>query len=72
MRVEQIIRALGYTVYVALWSPIIVLVLLIAPIAWFAVLTQAGVKPAEGTKAFWTALMNGIRHDIEFIKTGVW
>lgn len=68
MTVEKFIRILGYVLYVALWSPAIVLILIVLPI-WVALKT----KSASLT---WMLLKNGlkigIQHDMNFIKTGVW
>lgn len=68
MTVEKFIRILGYIVYVALWSPVIVLVWIIMPI-WLLVKTKSlaltWLLMKDGSKT-------GIRHDVEFIKTGVW
>lgn len=68
MTVEKFIRILGYIVYVALWSPVIVLVWVIVPI-WLLIKTKSlsftWMLMKDGSK-------RGIRHDVEFIKTGVW
>ena len=68
MTVEKFIRILGYIVYVALWSPAIVLIMIGLPI-WVAVKTKS---VAMAVKAFKYGLKNGIEHDKEFINTGVW
>lgn len=68
MTVEKFIRILGYAVYVALWSPVIVLIMVVGPI-WVAIktgsisLTWMLVK--DGLKA-------GMKHDMMFINDGVW
>jgi len=68
MTVEKFIRILGYIVYVALWSPVIVLCVIVLPI-WMIIMTKSMTTT-------WTLLKNsfkmGIHHDMEFIKTGVW
>ncbi len=68
MTVEKFIRILGYIVYVALWSPVIVLILIVLPI-WVLIKT-------ESLSLTWQLLKNGLKtgihHDMEFIKTGVW
>ena len=68
MTVEKFIRILGYLVYVALWSPVIVLIMIGLPI-WVLIKTRSlsltWMLLKDGTKY-------GIRHDMEFIKTGVW
>ena len=72
MAVEKFIRILGYIVYTALWSPVIVLFLLLAPIVWVVTFVRSGMTVREACKFYIQALMNGIRHDMEFIRTGVW
>lgn len=68
MTVEKFIRILGYIVYVALWSPVIVLVMIVGPI-WVAI-------KAKSIKVAYEVTMMGLRagfnHDKEFINTGVW
>lgn len=68
MTVEKFIRILGYVVYVALWSPVIVLIAIALPV-WVAIKTKS-------LSFTWMLLKNGlktgIRHDMEFINTGVW
>lgn len=68
MTVEKFIRILGYVVYSALWLPVIVLLAIVLPI-WVLILTKS-------IKHTWMLLKNGlkagIKHDMEFIKTGVW
>lgn len=68
MTVEKFIRILGYVVYSALWLPVIILLAIVLPI-WLLILTKS-------IKATWKmvkyGLKAGIRHDMEFIKTGVW
>lgn len=68
MTVEKFIRILGYIVYVALWSPVIVLIMVIMPI-WMLIksksLSFTWMLVKDGLKT-------GFRHDREFIKTGVW
>ena len=68
MTVEKFIRILGYIVYVALWSPVIVLCLIILPI-WVMCLYKS---IPEGWAAYKVALKNNFKHDAEFIRTGVW
>ena len=68
MTVEKFIRILGYVVYVALWSPVIVLIAIVLPV-WVAIKTKS--------LSFTWMLMKdgfkyGISHDMNFIKTGVW
>lgn len=68
MTVEKFIRILGYIVYVALWSPVIVLCLIVLPIMCMIMYRSI----PEGFAASMTALKFGIQHDMEFIRTGVW
>lgn len=68
MTVEKFIRILGYIVYTALWSPVIVLILIVLPI-WMLIkiksLSLTWVLLKDGLKANWA-------HDVEFINSGVW
>ena len=68
MNVEKFIRILGYIVYVALWSPVIILISILLPV-WVLIKT-------ESLSLTWWLLKDGvktgIRHDMEFIKNGVW
>lgn len=68
MTVEKFIRILGYIVYAALWSPVIVLGVIVLPVAFMVTFRSI----SEGWTVWITALKAGIRHDMEFIKTGVW
>ena len=68
MNVEKIIRILGYIVYAALWSPVIVLGLIILPVVFMIMFRS--IK--EGLSVFMMALKHSIYHDMTFIKTGVW
>ena len=68
MTVEKFIRILGYIVYVALWSPVIVLIMIALP-GWVTIKTKS-------LPFTWMLLKDGLKasinHDMEFIKTGVW
>lgn len=68
MTVEKIIRILGYVVYATLWSPVIVLGLIVLPVAYMVMFRSI----PEGWAVYKMALKSGINHDINFIKTGVW
>lgn len=68
MTVEKFIRILGYIVYAALWSPVIVLGLVILPVVF--IIMFKSIK--EGLSVCMMALKAGINHDMEFIRTGVW
>ena len=68
MTVEKFIRILGYVVYVALWSPVIAFIVVALPV-WVAIKTKSISLTWMLIK---DGLKTGIRHDMEFIKTGVW
>lgn len=68
MTVEKFIRILGYIVYVALWSPVIVLIMVGMPI-WLLAKTKSMPLTRLLVK---DGLKLGIEHDMHFIKTGVW
>lgn len=72
MDVEKVIRILGYIVYTALWSPVLVLLLLIGPIVWLIVFMRMGMTVKECLELLGYALKNSIQHDMEFIRTGKW
>lgn len=72
MDVEKVIRILGYIVYTALWSPVIILTLLFGPIVWIALYMRAGLPIKAATDTFARALLNNIHHDMDFIRTGKW
>ena len=68
MTVEKFIRILGYIVYFALWSPVIVLLTILLPV-WVLIKT----KDLELTWMLYKdAIKTGIKHDKIFIDTGVW
>ena len=68
MNVEKFIRIVGDIVYVALWSPVIVLISIMLPV-WVLIKT-------ESLSLTWWLLKDGvktgIKHDMEFINNGVW
>lgn len=72
MTVEMFIRILGYILYVALWSPVIVLILLAMPIAYLVLFKRMGFSTKDALGIYLDALKANIQHDIIFIKTGVW
>ena len=72
MNVEKVIRVIGYAVYTALWSPVIVLLLTVTPIVVGGWSIRNGVPFKEGFVAYKDILMKSIQHDAEFIKTGKW
>lgn len=68
MTVEKFIRILGYIAYVVLWSPVIVLSLIVLPL-WLAYKTKS--IPMVGAVLEY-GLKTGMNHDKKFIETGVW
>lgn len=68
MTVEKFIRILGYIVYVALWSPVIVFIMVALP-AWAAIKTRSISLTWMLLK---DGLKTGIKHDMMFINDGVW
>ena len=68
MTVEKIIRILGYMVYSALWSPVIVLGMIVLPVVFMIMFRSI----TEGWAVWKMGLKANIKHDMEFIKTGVW
>lgn len=68
MTVEKFIRILGYIVYAVLWSPVIVLGLIVLPIVYMIMFRSI----PEGLMVYKQGLKAGIIHDMQFIKTGVW
>lgn len=72
MTVEMFIRTLGYIVYCILWSPVVVVLLLVMPIVWLVMFTRLGMTKKEAMALYWSVLKNNIHHDMEFIRTGVW
>ena len=68
MNVEKFIRILGYIVYSLLWSPIVVLGLIILP--FVCIIIFKSIK--DGLKMYMRLLKLNIKHDITFIETGVW
>lgn len=70
--VEKVIRVLGYAVYVALWSPVIVVALLVLPVVWLVMFKRIGFTAKEAMKSLGKSLKASIMHDVNFLKTGVW
>ena len=68
MNVEKFIRVLGYIVYAALWSPVIVFAMIVGP--FVSMIMFKSIK--GGLTVYKMALESGFKHDMEFIKTGVW
>lgn len=72
MTVEKFIRTLGYIVYVILWAPLLVFIIPGATVAYMVMLMRLGFTFKETCKEYAQAMKNSIRHDMEFIRTGVW
>lgn len=72
MNVEKIIRVLGYIVYTALWTPIIVLAVVVAPVVCLAMCVRAGLPIGQCLETLKRLLVNTIQHDRDFIRTGKW
>jgi hypothetical protein len=72
MDVEKIIRILGYIVYTALWSPIIVTAIVAAPIVLLALDTRVGRPIGGSIEALKNMFMESFYHDMNFIRTGKW
>lgn len=70
--VEKVIRVLGYAVYAALWSPVIVVLLLVLPVVWIVMFKRIGFTVKDAMSSLAHALKMSILHDVNFIKTGVW
>ena len=70
--VEKFIRILGYIVYVMLWSPVIVLALVILPIMALYKGLKIGMTVEQITKGYLESLKFSVIHDVNFIKTGEW
>lgn len=68
MTVEKFIRILGYAVYTALWSPVIVLGLIVLPIVYTIMFKSI----PRALTFYMQCLKAGIIHDMQFIETGVW
>lgn len=68
MTVEKFIRILGYIIYAVLWSPVIALCMVIMPVVFMIMFKSV----SEGWSLWVMGLKAGIRHDMEFIQTGVW
>ncbi len=70
--VAKVIRVLGYMVYAALWSPVIVVCLLVLPVVWLVTFMRAGFTVKEAVKSYGLSLKASIQHDVNFLKTGIW
>lgn len=72
MTVKMVVRMFAYALYVTLWLPAIAVAFIVTPFVWLRVFGKAGFTCGEAINAWWKALMNGIRHDVHYIRTGEW
>ena len=73
LNVEKIIRILGYTLYTILWSPVIILTIIVGPILVCVMAVRNGWVVKDIMRELYIkGLKNGIEHDMNFIKTGEW
>lgn len=72
LNVEKFIRVLGYIMYTILWSPIVILGLVVLPIVALGLGIRCGKTVKESMAWYFAQLKMGINHDINFIKTGEW
>lgn len=72
MDVAKIIRVLGYIIYVALWSPVIAVGLVVLPVVWLVTFMRSGMTVKDATALYALSLKAGFQHDANFIKTGIW
>ena len=64
----RIICAIGYAVYFLLWSPVVVTVLLIAPIVYVYIgKKKHDMTIRESWGVYMELLRAGFKHDIDFI-----
>ena len=66
------IRGFAYLLWVILWSPVVILGLIITPFIWIRVYKQAGLTVRECMAGWTQALINGIKSDLHCIRTGEW
>lgn len=72
MNVEKVIRVLGYIIYAILWSPVIVMYLIVTPFVWLKIYKQAGYTAKDAMESWVKVLKAGLKHDKNFIDTGIW
>ena len=70
--VEKFIRILGYTVYLILWLPVLVVLFPIVAIAMPVMLVRAGYTVKEAIVLTGKSFVVGIQHDVHYINTGDW
>lgn len=72
MDIAKIIRTLGYIVYSILWSPVILLALVVTLPMYIVISIRAEKGIKAGLKIWFNTLAVGIEHDMNFIETGEW
>lgn len=72
LNVEKIIRMLGYVMYNIFWLPIIIPVLVLAPIMALVIGIRNGWRIKTVMRGYFDELKNSFEHDKNFIKTGEW
>lgn len=72
LNVEKAIRVLGYIMYTILWSPIIIVGLVLVPIVYIAWGIRSGLEIKQILRDLNRARKVAMDHDINFIKTGEW
>ena len=66
------IRFLGYIIYIAVLLPFIILLIVMAPIRWIVVYFKYGLSIAHSAKVLKQTIIEGFKHDVDFIKFGIW
>ena len=66
------IRLLGYIIYMVILLPFIILLIVIAPIRWIVVYFKYGISIAYSAKVLKQTIIEGFKHDVDFIKFGIW
>lgn len=72
LNVEKVVRVLGYIMYTILWSPIIIVGLVLVPIVYIAWGIRSGRRLKDIVTDLIRAHKSAVEHDINFIKTGEW
>ena len=72
MDTGSFIRFLGYIIYIAVLLPFIILLIVMAPIRWIVVYFKYGLSIAHSTKVLKQTIIEGFKHDVDFIKFGIW
>ena len=72
LNVEKAVRVLGYIMYTILWSPIIIVGLVIVPIVYIAWGIRSGRRIRDIVGDLIRSHNAALKHDMHFIKTGEW